>query len=41
MALSADAAAGTLRIAVGRFTSAAEIEFAADTLIEAHRTCRR
>jgi cysteine desulfurase len=41
MGLSADAAAGTLRIAVGRFTSAAEIEFAADTLIEAHRTCRR
>jgi cysteine desulfurase len=41
MGLTAEQAAGTLRIAVGRFTSAAEIEFAADTLIEAHRTCRR
>jgi cysteine desulfurase len=41
MGLDANAASRTLRLAIGRFTSAADIDFAANALIEAHQTCQR
>jgi cysteine desulfurase len=40
MGLSTDAAARTLRIGIGRFTSAADIDYAAASLAAAHAACR-
>lgn len=40
MGLSAEAAARTLRIGIGRFTSAADIDYAAASLAAAHAACR-
>jgi cysteine desulfurase len=40
LGLDADAAARTLRIGLGRFTSAADVDFAADALSEAARVAQ-
>lgn len=41
LGLAEDAAARSLRIGIGRFTSAADVDYAAAALIEAHHACAR